>query len=70
MLELLVGFGEEGFLVFLSAEGEEGAGTVVLGEEGAGDFGFPGGEKGYAALVLVEAVALEFEVVDCSVGEG
>lgn len=70
MFELLVGFGEEGFLVFFLVEGEEGVGMVVLGEEGVGDFGFLGGEKGYVVLVLVEVVVLEFEVVDCFVGEG
>lgn len=65
LLELGVCLGEEGFLVFLAAEGEEGAFLVADGEHLFGDLGFFVGEEGYAALVLVEFVALGFEVEDC-----
>ena len=68
MFELGVCLGEEGFLVFLAAEGEEGAFLVACCEHLLGDLGFFVGKEGYAALVLVEFVALGFEVEDCSGG--
>lgn len=66
LFQLRVGLGEERFLVFLAAEGEQGALLVAGCEHLFGDFGFFGGEEGDASLVLVEFVALGFEVVDCS----
>lgn len=41
-MELGVCAGEEGFLVFFAAEGQEGAGAVGTGEEGARGGGFQG----------------------------
>jgi len=67
LLELGVRLGEEGLLVLLAAEGEEGALLVALCEEGFRDLRLAVREDRYASLVLVELVALEFEVVDCSV---
>ena len=66
--ELLVGFGEDGFLVLFAAEGEEGAGFVASAEVLLGDFGFAGGYDGDFLLVLVEFVALVLEVEDGSGG--
>jgi len=66
--ELLVCFREDGFLVLLAAEGEEGAGFVAELEVVLGDFGFAGGYDGDFLLVLVEFVALVFEVEDGSRG--
>jgi len=66
--ELLVGFGEDGFLVLLTAEGEEGARFVAELEVVLGDFGFARGYDGDFLLVLVEFVALVLEVEDGSGG--
>jgi hypothetical protein len=53
---------EEVFLEFATAEGEKGSWFVPLGEERFGGAGLGGQDGRDAALVLVESVALEFEV--------
>jgi hypothetical protein len=70
LLELGVCLGEQRFLVFLAPEGKECALLVVLEEHLLGDGGFAIRENGDAPLVLVEFVALDFEVEDCSGGGG
>lgn len=65
--ELGVGAREEGLLVFFAAEGEEGFFLVTGAEVLLGDVGFAGGDDGDFLLVLVEFVALVFEVEDGSV---
>jgi hypothetical protein len=62
--QLRVRLGEERLLVLLAAQGEQRALLVVLREHGARDGGFAVGQDGDAPLVLVEAVALGFEVED------
>ena len=66
MGELLVCFGEDGFLVLFAAKGEEGAGFVAKTEVLFCDFGLAGGYDGDFLLVLVEFVALVLEVEDGS----
>jgi len=53
-------------LVFLSAKSGEGFGLFAAAEAFAGDLGFAGGEDCDSFLVLLEFVALDFHVQDCS----
>lgn len=69
LLQLAVCLGEERLLVLLAAEGEQGALLVALGQHLLGDLGLAVGEDGYAPLVLVQLVALGFEVEDGPLGE-
>ena len=55
-------------MVFFAAEGEERAGFVAKVEVVLCDFDFAGGYDGDFLLVLVEFVALVFEVEDGSGG--
>lgn len=69
LLQLAVCLGEERLLVLLAAEGEQGALLVALGQHLLGDLGLAVGEDSYAPLVLVQLVALGFEVEDGPLGE-
>lgn len=64
LLQLAVSLGEQRLLVLLAAQGEQGALLVALGQHLLGDLGLAVGEDGYAPLVLVQLVALGFEVED------
>ena len=70
LLQLPVRLGQERLLVLLAAQGEESAFLVVLGEHFPRDGGFSVREHGDAPLVLVQAVALGFEVEDRPRGDG
>lgn len=69
LLELAIGLGEQRLLVLLAAQGEQGALLVALGQHLLGDLGLAVGEDGYAPLVLVQLVALGFEIKDGPLGE-
>lgn len=66
LCKLLICARQECFLVFLAAEGEQGAGPVVCAQVLLGNLLLAVGEDFYALLVLVELVALDFQVEDCS----
>ncbi|RBQ80867.1 hypothetical protein VDGD_21129 [Verticillium dahliae] len=62
--ELGVRLGEQGLLVLLAAQGEQGLVLVALGEHLLCDGRLLVGQEGDALLVLVELVALELHVED------
>lgn len=68
LFELAVGLGEKGLLVLLPAKCEESALLVALCEHLPRDFGLAVREHGDASLVLMELVALDFQVEDGSSG--
>ena len=70
LLELGVGFGEQRLLVLFAAQRKEGPLLVAPGKRLARDLGFSVRQDGDAALVLVQLVALDLEVEDCSMKGG